>query len=272
MLRGHRPCDTEETQIATQTLISNERARWGPLAAALLAYHEGQRDAKLVVRTDLRTVEEWPVSLFFRESDDFPPLEREALELCGTRVIDVGAGAGPHTLALLERGHDVLAVESLPEIASLLQERGLPRVTVCALDELPAGQADTVLMLMNGLGLAGTLDGLVPLLESARRLLAPGGRIVADSTDPRQWLEPEDAQDDLLLQDGRFGGEVQFQLEYDGVRGEPFPFLYIGPETLRDRGLRAGLLLEEVRPFADGTYLAILAPEDDLAADVTEDG
>ena len=132
-------------------MLSTERGRWGPLAAALLAYHEGKRDAKILVRTDLRTLEEWPVSLFFRTADELPPLEREALELCGPRVIDVGAGAGPHTLALLDRGHDVLAVESLPEIASLLQARGFPRVTVCALEELPAGQADTVLMLMNGI-------------------------------------------------------------------------------------------------------------------------
>jgi len=272
VLQGHRLAYTEGHQIATRTMISTERARWGPLATALLAYQEGRRDAKLLVRTDLRTVEEWPVSLFFRCADEFPPLEREALELCGRRVIDVGAGAGPHTLALLERGHDVLAVESLPEIASLLQARGFPRVTVCSLEELPAGQADTVLMLMNGLGLAGTLGGLVPLLESARRLLAPGGQIVADSTDPRQWLEPEDTEAELMLQDGRFGGEVQFQLEYDGTRGEPFPFLYVDPEMLRVHGLRAGLVLEEVRSFADGTYLAILTPEDGFAGGASEDG
>ena len=253
-------------------MVSDERTRWGALAAALVAYHEGQRDAKIVVRSDLRTYEEWPASLFFRGSDEFPPLEKEALELCGPRVIDVGAGAGPHTLALLQRGHDVLAVESLPEIASLLRARGFPRVTVCSLDALPAGQADTVLMLMNGLGLAGTLDGLVPLLNSARRLLAPGGRVVADSTDPRQWIEPDDLQADLLRQDGRYGGEVQFQLEFDGIRGEPVPFLYVDPETLRNRGLRAGLLLEEIRPFSDGTYLAILAPGDDPAVSKPEDG
>jgi SAM-dependent methyltransferase len=262
----------ETDQIATHTTTGTERARWGPLAAALLAYHEGQREQTLIVRTDLETVEEWPVRLFFRDVDEFPPLEREALELCGKRVVDVGAGAGPHTLALLERGHDVLAVESLPEIANLLQARGFPRVTVCPLGELPAGQADTVLMLMNGLGLAGTLAGLVPLLESARRLLAPGGRIIADSTDPRQWIEAEEAVDELVLQDGRFGGEVQFQLEYDGTRGEPFPFLYVDPDTLCDHGLRAGLLLEEVRPFTDGTYLAIMAAEDDGAVGMTEDG
>ena len=127
-------------------------------------------------------------------------------------------------------------------------------------------------MLMNGLGIAGTLDGLVPLLASARRLLAPGGKVVADSTDPRQWIELDDPQADLLRQDGRYGGEVQFQLEFDGIRGEPVPFLYVDPETLRDQGLRAGLVLEEVRPFSDGTYLAILARGNDPAVSRPEDG
>ena len=266
------PARREGAQIAAQTEYGSVRARWGPLAAALHAYHQGQTEARIVVRSDLKTYEEWPASLFFRSFDEFPPLEREALELCGLRVIDVGAGAGPHTLALLERGHDVLAVESVPEMASLLRARGFPRITVCTLDALPAGQADTVLMLMNGLGIAGTLDGLVPLLASARRLLAPGGKVVADSTDPRQWIELDDPQADLLRQDGRYGGEVQFQLEFDGIRGEPVPFLYVDPETLRDQGLRAGLVLEEVRPFSDGTYLAILARGNDPAVSRPEDG
>ncbi len=240
-----------------------EQARWGPLASALAAYQDGMLDATIVVRSDLGTYEEWPAVLFFREPDEFPALEREALDLCGRRVIDVGAGAGPHTLALLRRGHDVLAVESHPAIASLLRDRGIPRVTIRPLAELPSGEADTVLMLMNGFGLAGTLEGLVPLLTAARRLLAPGGRIIADSTDPRQWLEPDSASVDSLRQDGRYGGEVQFQIEFDGERGDPFPFLYVDPESLRECGILAGLTLEEVRSFEDGTYLAILAITDE---------
>lgn len=216
------------------------------------------------MRSDLGTYEEWPAALFFREPDEFTPLEREALELCGQRVIDVGAGAGPHTLALLRRGHEVLAVESHPAIAALLQDRGVPRVTIRPLAELPAGQADTVLLMMNGCGLAGTLEGLVPLLEAGRRLLAPGGRILADSTDPRQWLEADDPSIDSLRQDGRYGGEVQFQIEFDGERGDPFPFLYVDPESLREACIEAGLRLEELRSFEDGTYLAILAAVEDL--------
>ena len=248
-----------------------DRARWAPLAAAMQAFLNGDRDARLRVRTDLGTTEEWPAALFFRTHDQFPEIERHALDLCGARVIDVGAGAGPHALELRRRGHDVLAVESIPEIAAILAERGLDRVTVASLGDLPPGSADTVLMLMNGLGLAGTLEGLVPLLRSAARLLASGGRLVADSTDPRHFLELDDGEP-IVGQDGRYGGEVQFQLEFRGRRGQPFPFLYVDVETLRNQALRAGLRLEETRPFDDGTYLAILAGAADPCSLPAEDG
>lgn len=242
-----------------------DRLRWGPLADALRAYQDGRTDARLVVRTDLGTREEWPAALFFRTPAEFPPLEREALRHCGRRVIEVGAGAGPHALALLREGHEVLAVEALPEIAALLAERGVETVTVRPLDDLPAGAADTVLLLMNGLGLAGTLEGLQPLLESAARLLAPGGRIVADSTDPRRFLEIDD-EEPVVGQDGRYGGEVQFQVEFDGAKGSPFPFLYVDAGTLVKHASRAGLTLEAALPFENGTYLAILARSEDEAS------
>ena len=215
-----------------------------------------------MVRTDLGTREDWPVSLFFRTADEFPPLERAALRYCGRRVVEVGAGAGPHALALQRAGHEVLAVESLPEIAALLAERGVARVTIRPLEDIPEQAADTVLLLMNGLGLAGTLEGLGPLLQSAGRLLAPGGRIIADSTDPRHFLEIDD-DEPPLGQDGRYGGEVQFQIEFEGSRGAPFPFLYVDAKTLSRHASQAGLALSAVVPFANGTYLAILERTDD---------
>jgi SAM-dependent methyltransferase len=233
------------------------RSRWGPLAHALRAYQDGRNDARLVIRTDLGTREEWPVSLFFRTADEFPPLEREALRHCGRRVIEVGAGAGPHALALQREGHEVLAVESLPEIAGLLAERGVEKVTIRPLDDIAARTADTVLMLMNGLGLAGTLEGLQHMLKSAARLLAPEGRIVADSTDPRHFLEIDEGEP-AFGQDGRYGGEVQFQIEFDGAKGAPFPFLYVDAATLANHASKAGLTLSAAYPFESGTYLAIL--------------
>lgn len=206
----------------------------------------------LRVRSDLSGIEEWPVGLFFRDETELPPLERAALEICGPRVVDVGAGAGPHARALQRLGHAVLALESLPEMAELLRSRGVDEVAVGGLEAAPPGKADTVLMLMNGLGLAGTLAGLAPMLRQAARALASGGRIVADSTDLRE-VAGTDRRDD-----GRYIGEVQFQLDFNGRRGAPFPFLYVDPETLARHARRADLRLVEVREFGGGTYLAVL--------------
>lgn len=209
----------------------------------------------LRVRSDVSGEEEWPVSLFFRDEAELPPLERTALGLCGPRVVDVGAGAGPHACVLQRRGHRVLALESVPEIADLLRRRGVREVAVGGLEVAPPGEADTVLMLMNGLGLAGTLAGLAPLLRSAAEALAPRGRIVADSTDLR------DATGGDRRDDGRYIGEVQFQLEFRGERGDPFPFLYVDPDTLARHARRAGLRIAELREFGGGTYLAVLGRE-----------
>jgi SAM-dependent methyltransferase len=210
----------------------------------------------LRVRSDLAEEEEWPASLFFREEAEMPAIERAALDLCGPRVVDVGAGAGPHALALQRRGHDVLALDSNPELSDLMRERGVRRVAVGGPEAAPRGRADTVLILMNGLGLAGTLAGLAPLLRSAAGALAPGGRIVADSTDLRGPCGG------VARDDGRYVGEVQFQLEFGGTRGEPFGFLYVDPETLGLHARSAGLDLIETRDFGDGTYLAVLALAD----------
>ncbi|MDT8437204.1 MAG: SAM-dependent methyltransferase [Gemmatimonadota bacterium] len=232
-------------------------AAWRPLAAALAACHAGDGEAAVEVRSDLGPPERWPAALFLREEAAFSGLEREALRLCGPRVVDLGAGAGPHARVLQARGHEVVALEPAPGLAGILRARGVRRVVCAGTDAIPPAWADTVLALMNGLGLAGTLRGLAPFLRAAARGLAPGGRIVADSTDLRgTGLDAGDGR----REDGRYVGEAQFQLAFRGSRGAPFGFLYVDPDTLRRHAAAADLALERVLPFPDGAFLAVLAP------------
>ena len=68
-------------------------------------------------------------------------------------------------------------------------------------------------MMMNGLGLAETLAGLRGLFQHARRLVGPGGQILADSTDVRVRMDREAARSGTLERpDGRYIGELHFQL------------------------------------------------------------
>jgi SAM-dependent methyltransferase len=225
------------------------------------AYHRGQHDATIVVYDDYER-DEVPLSYFFRSADDFPEVEQLALELCRGRVLDVGAGSGCHALALQDRGLEVTAIEILPELVQILRDRGVRDARQATWMDLQAEPFDTVLMMMNGLGLAETLDGLHRFFRDARRLLRPKGQVLADSTDVRVHMDPAAARSGTLKRaDGRYIGELHFQLEFAGHKGPPFGQLYVDPETLKEIARQERWSCGIVRPPDQyGHYLARLSP------------
>lgn len=223
---------------------------WDPMDEAVAAYLGGDRDAVLVMRTDVGGEEDVPVALFFRTSADMPGVERIALAEARGRVLDLGAGPGAFAIPLSRRGIEVTALEVLAHARAFMVEEGVGDVRAGGLDALADGETfDTVLVLMNGLGLAETLGGLAPFLSSLRSVLAPSGQVLMDSTDPRAWADPDD---------GRYPGEVHMQLEFRGRAGDPFPFLFADRAVLAEAAASAGLDVEVLAEEEDGRYLARL--------------
>ncbi len=223
------------------------RAAWDPLDAALADYRSGRPDATLLMRTDVGGEERVPVSLFFRPVGDMGPVERRALAEAAGRVLDLGAGPGAHAVPLIRSGHEVTALEILPQALEALREAGVEDVRAGGLEVLEPGERyDTVLVLMNGLGLPGTLVALDDFLAGLTARLRPDGCILADSTDPSTWGEPGD---------GRYPGEVHMQLEYAGRAGPPFPFLFVDPDALTASAERVGLACDVLEREDDGRYL-----------------
>ena len=229
----------------------------------MLAFHRGRQDATIVVYDDFER-DEAPIAYFFRQPDEFPEDEQLALQLCRGRVLDVGAGSGCHSLALQARGLDVTAIEVLPGLVTILRERGVVNCQTATWQDLQAEPFDTVLLMMNGLGLAETLDGLRRFLKEIRRLVAPGGQVLADSTDVRVYMIPEAARRGTPVHpDGRYFGELHFQLEFDGIKGPPFQQLYVDPDTLIRYAKAEQWDCEIVRrPDQYGHYLARLTRQD----------
>ncbi|HEX6434175.1 MAG TPA: class I SAM-dependent methyltransferase [Gemmatimonadales bacterium] len=235
---------------------------WLPYEAAMVAYHRGNRDVTIVVYDDYER-DEAPLSYFFREPEHFPPLELMALEHCRGRVLDVGAGSGCHSLELERRGLSVTALEILPGLVDILRQRGLRDVRQTTWMDLKVAEPfDTVLMMMNGLGLAETLDGLDQFFRDARRLVKADGQVLADSTDVRVRMDPEARRTGRLRRlDGRYIGELHFQLEFEGRKGPPFGQLYVDPETLHKKATAGGWGCDMLRPPDEyGNYLVRLMP------------
>jgi len=232
------------------------------LGQALLAYHHGDAKAALTVHCNVADDEPLPAAYFFRTLLQMPELERSALGESRGRVLDLGAGAGCHTLELQSRGFDVKAVDVSAGAAQVMAERGVRTVARHDLfAPLPANERpyDTILLLMNGLGLTGTLAGLDKFLAHARTLLAPGGQILGTSSDVRYLYEDEDGA--LLLNlNGPYYGEVEYTLSHQGQTGAPFPWLFVDAALLNDAAETAGYAAEFLSEDENEQYLVRLTP------------
>lgn len=230
---------------------------WRPLAKALVAFVEGDRGAVLTVHSDEGVPDPMPVSVFFRDTKGMRPTDLKALELARGRVLDAGAGVGSVSLALQQQGASVTAVEVIPEAVRIMVQRGVGDARLGRIEDLPRERGfDTVLLLMNGTALAGTLAGVPALLRTLDALVSEGGQILVDSTDV---LEDDGRSEGGGWRPGEdYPGEVHYQLEFRGERGAPFPQLFLDPDTLRVAAAEGGWRTEVVLAGESGEYLARL--------------
>lgn len=227
-----------------------------PMGHAVADYQQRGKASRLRVFSPMFDEDEIPVKTLFRSTDDMPALEREALRMACGDILDVGAGAGCHSLALQQQGKRVTAIDVSPLCVATMRERGVVDAREQDFFTLQ-GRYDTILMLMNGIGIVGTLSRLDVFFMQVDALLAPGGQVLCDSSDLCYLYEDEDGIIDLTGVEGYYG-ELTYTLQYKGVKGEPFPWLFIDPETLREHAARCGYDCEVIARGGHYDYLARL--------------
>ena len=224
------------------------------MGAAIADYHKYGRADRLRVFSPDFDEDEMPLDTLFRPFDDMPPLEQTALDHCHGRVLDIGAGAGCHSLVLQERAIDVTAIDISPLSVKTMQARGVRR----AIEQdfwTMTGHFDTLLMLMNGIGLVGKLNRMPAFFAQLDKVLAPGGQVLCDSSDLRYLYEDDDGT--LLLPDDvDYYGEMHYTMQYADTLGHPFHWLYIDADTLRRQAALHGY---EAQVIAQGEHYDYLA-------------
>ena len=201
---------------------------------ALQDFYAQQPEEKLWLHNNYGEPEEMPVEVFFREEAEMPEAELMALQLCRGKVLDIGAGAGSHALVLQQRGFEVTALEVSPGAAAVMQKRGVKKVVQQDIYQYKTEKFDTLLLLMNGIGLTQNLTELDRFLQHAKQLLLPGGQLIFDSSDISYLYE------DLPKPKTNYYGEIRYQYEYKNQRGDWFNWLYIDPKTLQKQAKKQG--------------------------------
>ncbi len=210
-------------------------------------------DSKAVIKvwSDIAETDELPVSYFFRNFDEMPLLEQQALSLCRGKVLDVGAGMGSHSLYLQKSGVDVTALELSPMACEVMKKRGVENVVNENFYNLSGEiKYDTILFLMNGMGIAQNLDGFPVFFQQLRNLLAPGGQILMDSSDLSYLFIEEDGSMYIDL-NSNYYGEIIYRMDYRHYRGEKFPWLFIDEGLMEQYANENGFQFQKL---LDGTH------------------
>ncbi len=230
-----------------------------PYGKSLTAYFNGDKQAELIVRRDDGYKSPLPVSCFFRGPSEYTPIDIKALELSKGRILDVGAGAGVHSLALVEKGLSVTAIDISPHAVEILKQRGIDQAFCSDIFTFQNGSFDTLLMLGHGVGMVESLEGLERFLAKAGSLISNGGQLLLDSLDVRATADPVhlEYQKDRQRK-GHYLGEIGMQFEFRGQTGPFCTWLHVDRDTLNEYARRAGWYCEILVELPGGDYLARL--------------
>ena len=217
---------------------------------AVLDYNNGTKDAEFLIHNHYGNPDLMPVEVYFRAEEDLSAEETYAINLSKGSVLEVGAGAGAICLALQAKGLEVYALEISTGCGEVMKQRGVKNIIHENFFEFnPATKYDTILLLMNGIGLCGELSGLSGVFTKLKQLLSPGGQIIFDSSDIDYLYEGE-------LPEEKYYGEIDYQYEYNGEFGAWFKWLYVDFETARAIADENGLDLQLIMEEDTGQYLS----------------
>lgn len=226
------------------------------MGLAIAEYHEKGKASKLRLFSPMFYEDEFPVATLFRDYATMPVLEQHAIDIAIGRVLDVGAGAGCHSLELQRRGTNVTAIDISPNSVATMRKRGLARALELDFYDVNE-QFDTILMLMNGIGIVGTLDGMDRFFAQLDKILAPGGRVLFDSSDICYVFEGEDGIIELPASPDYYG-EIEYQMQYRQVKGDSFKWLYIDADTMDEIATSHGYRFAVVKYGDHYDYLGSL--------------
>ncbi len=227
---------------------------------AILDYQTNNSPEDLITETSISEADEMSVAYLFRNYSEMPKLEQKALQLAKGKVLDVGCGAGSHALELQnERKLDVTAIDISENAVKACQLRGIENVKVANILDLDSeNKFDTILLLMNGTGIFGTLNETAKYLQKLKSLLNEGGQILIDSSDLIYMFDQDEDGAYSIPADGYYG-ELTFTVQYKGETEETFPWLYLDYNTLQHAALANDLQCELVAEGEHFDYLAKLS-------------
>ena len=225
---------------------------------AILDYLTNSSPENIITSTSISEEDEMEVAYLFRSLVEMPTIEQKALQLANGKTLDIGCGAGSHSLYLQnERNINVHSIDISKNAIQACSLRGLKNIRAIDVLDLENEKYDTILLLMNGTGIFETLEKSTIYLQKLKSLLNQNGQILIDSSDIIYMFD-EDEDGGKWIPSDNYYGELTFSLQYKKEKEVDFPWLYLDYNTLQNAALANGLQCQLLMEGDHFDYLAQL--------------
>jgi SAM-dependent methyltransferase len=239
--------------------LNNEKNNPDIFGNAIKAYFEHGDEADIAVHSPDFEDDVIPVAYLFRNYDEMPPLEQKALDMCKGRILDVGCGAGSHSLYLQkEKELEVTAIDTSNGAIEVCKKRGISDARNISFEDLSEEKFDTILLLMNGTGIVGKMNRLDEFFEQLKRLLSKNGQVLIDSSDLIYLYDADEDGGVWVDAAGGYYGELIYSLSYKGETSDKFDWLYLDFDSLSLAAAKNGFSCELIKEGEHYDYLAKL--------------
>lgn len=227
---------------------------------AMFDFQTNNSPEDIITETTISEEDEMSVDYLFRSYNEMPKLEQKALQLANGKILDVGCGAGSHSLSLQnDRNLDVTSIDISEKAIETCKLRGIKNAKVQNILDFEEEKFDTIILLMNGVGIFGKLENCNKFLTKLKSLLNPGGQILLDSSDIIYMFDEDEDGGKWIPSNNDYYGELVFNISYKGEKEEPFDWLYLDYNTLQNAAVANGLKCELISEGEHYDYLARLS-------------
>lgn len=227
---------------------------------AMYDFQTNNSPENIITETSISEEDEMSVDYLFRSYNEMPKLEQKALQLAFGKTLDVGCGAGSHSLSLQnDRNLELISIDISKNAIETCKLRGVKNAIVKNILDFEGDKFDTIILLMNGVGIFGKLGNCNQYLSKLKSLLNPGGQILLDSSDIIYMFDEDEDGGKWIPSDNDYYGELVFNISYKGEKEEPFDWLYLDYNTLQNAATANGLKCELILEGDHYDYLAKLS-------------
>jgi len=233
------------------------------------SYFSSKKSFEIVEREDGYFDVSSGAQTYFSGYDDWAEHHKRAIEFAKGRVLDIGCGAGRHSIYLQSKGLNVTGIDSSPLAIKVCRLRGLKKTKVMSIAEISRFKPcsfDTILMLGNNFGLFGSFSNARLLLNRLYKITSPNAMIIAESNDPYKTENPFHLQyQKSNRRRGRMSGQMRIRIRYMKYLGKWFDYLIVSREEMRGILKGTGWKVKKFIDSSSSPYVAIIQKQSSLS-------